>query len=217
MKRLASVFTVVLLLSAASALATPIITSLGNWNEGDPCTTHQFWGFTPSHVAFNPGDGYTSTPESVISPDPGAVVATISPRGSYNSDSNSFIARTYLAVSLELPNVTALNPYKVIWVDVGNAVIYPEDIGITAIGHDIPSTDYSCEFIFDDEKEAEEEGVSEFGIIIRPNPVTEKITMYFGPGTVLDYIHVDTKCVPEPATIAMLGFGTLVFLKKRRA
>jgi len=215
MKRLVAVFTVMMLWLAVPALAVPI-TSLGGWNEGDPCTTHQSWDFTPGHVTYNPGDGYTSTPESVISPDPGAVVATISPRGAYKGDIHSFIARTYLTVSLELPNVDALNPYKVIWVDIGNAVIYPEDIGITAIGHGIPSTEYSCEFIFD-EKEAEEEGVSEFGIIIRPNPVTEKITMYFGPGTVLDYIHVDTRCVPEPATIAMLGLGSLVFLKKRRA
>lgn len=209
MKRLISVFTVVTLWLAAPALATPTITSLGGWNEGDPCTTHQLWDFTPAHVAFNPGDGYTATPESVISPNPGAVVATISPRGAYNGDIHSFIARTYLTVSLELPNVDALNPYKVIWVDIGNAVIYPEDIGITAIGHGIPSTQYICELL-------PGQGDAEFGIKIWPNPVTEKITMYFGPGTVLDYIHVDTKCVPEPATIAILGLGSLALLRKRR-
>jgi hypothetical protein len=210
MKRLIAVFAVVVLWLAVPASAVPTGPSLGWWNEGDPCTTHQLWDFTPSHVANNPGDGYTAIPEEVISPHPGAVVATISPGGTYNGDTNSFTAQRYLYVSLELPNINVLNPCKIIWVDIGDVVIYLEDIGITAIGHDIPSTEYNCEFL-------PAQGDAEFGVIIRPNPEIEKITMYFEPGTVLDYIHVDTICVPESATVALLGLGTLSLLRRKRS
>jgi hypothetical protein len=214
MKRLIAVLAVVIIGLSVPVLSVP---SLGVWNEGDPGTTHQFWDFTPMHVAFNPGDGYTATPDTVISPDSGAVLATVSPRGTYNSDLDSFIARTYLSVSLEIPNYDVLNPIKVIWVDIGDAVVYPEDIGISAAGHDIPGTNYACELIFNDEGKAEEEGVSKFGIIIRPNPEVEKLTMFFGPQTVLDYIHVDTICtVPEPATICILGLGALCLIRRKR-
>ncbi len=209
MKRLISVLTGVMLWLAVPALAVPTGSSLGWWCEGDPCTTHQLWDFTPGHVTYNPGDGYTSVPEDVISPNPGAVVATISPGNTWDGSTN-FIARTYLYVNLELPNVDVLNPCKIIWVDVGNdVVINQEDISISAIGHGIPSTDYICELL-------PGQGDAEFGVIIWPNPETEKIGMFFGPGTVLDYIHVDTICIPEPATICLLGLGASILLRRKR-
>lgn len=205
MKRLVSVFTVVMLWLAVPALAVP---SLGWWNEGAIGSTHQLWDFTPGYVTYYPNDGYAAIPESVISPNPGAVVATISPGSTWDGITN-FNAQRYLSVSLELPNYEVLNPYKVIWVDIGDAVIYDEDIGITAIGHGIKSTDYICEILLG-------QGDAEFGIKIWPNPETEKISMYFGPGTVLDYIHVDTICIPEPATIALLGLGALSLIRRKR-
>jgi hypothetical protein len=206
MKRL--IIFLVLVVVGLSVPASAAVVSLGGWNEGDPCTTHQLWHFTPGHVTAIPGDGYTAIPESVISPNPGAVGAGISPGNTWDSITN-FTAQTYLSINLVLPNYDVLNPLKVIWVDIGDAVVYDEDISISAIGHGIPSTDYICEIL-------PGQGDAEFGVMIWPNPETEKIGMYFGPGTVLDYVHVDTICIPEPATVALLGLGALSLLRRKR-
>jgi len=203
------VFCLVLVVVGLSMPASAV-PSLGGWNEGAPGTTHQLWDFTPGFITPITGDGYTAIPESVISPDPGAVIATIAPGGAWDGVTN-LIAGFYLSVSLELPNYDVPNPFKVIWVDVGNAVIYSENIGVSASGHDIPSTQYIYEIL-------PGQGDAEFGIMIWPNPALEKITMVFGPGTVLDYVHVDTICdVPEPVTVALLGLGGLALLRRKRA
>jgi hypothetical protein len=212
MKRLASVFTVVLLLSAASALATPIITSLGDWNEGDPCTTHQSWDFTPGHVVGPiPLDGYNAKPEVVNNPLPLNVTASISVGGISHGTWDGltkFTSNRSISVNLELPNFPILEGYKEIWVDIGSNVA--EDISISATPTSIP-------FVYEI---LPGQGDAEFGVRIWPNPEVEKVGFVIYPTTdlaMLDYIHVDTRCIPEPATIAMLGLGTLVFLKKRRA
>jgi hypothetical protein len=57
-----------------------------------------------------------------------------------------------------------------------------------------------------------------YHIIIEPNPASETIwiqpldcTLY------IDEIVIDTRCVPEPTTICLLGLGALALLRKRRA
>jgi len=56
-----------------------------------------------------------------------------------------------------------------------------------------------------------------WGITIEPNPTGE--TIYIQPSfcsLYVDEIVVDTICIPEPATIALLGLGGLILLKRRR-
>jgi hypothetical protein len=205
MKRL-----IIFLVLVVVGLSIPVsaVPSLGGWNEGAPNTTHQRWDFTPGYVSGIPNGGYTAIPESVISPNPGGVLATISPSNTWDEATN-FTARTYLSINLVLPNYDVLNPLKVVWVDIGDAVIYNEDISISASGHGIPSTQYTYEIL-------PGRGDAEFGVKIWPNPETEEIGMFFGWGTVLDYVHVDTICIPEPATICLLGLGALSLLRKRK-
>ena len=38
----------------------------------------------------------------------------------------------------------------------------------------------------------------------------------FDSGVTIDYIHVSTVCIPEPAAIVLLGLGSFVFLKRRK-
>jgi len=59
---------------------------------------------------------------------------------------------------------------------------------------------------------------------LTPNPPWEElvnhVTFETGqtPGMLLmDYVHIATECVPEPATCALLGLGGLVILRKKRS
>ena len=55
-----------------------------------------------------------------------------------------------------------------------------------------------------------------YHIIIRPNPPEEIIDLVsIQCAMYVDQIIVDTICLPEPATISMLGLGLLGFIKRR--
>jgi hypothetical protein len=184
--------------------------SLGWWNEGAPGSTHARWDFTAGYVISTPGAGYSAKPEFVISPDPLNVVATIGPGGTWDNQT-LFIGSTYLAVNLELPNYLNQNPYKEIWVDLGNNVVNTNDISVAA-------TPTNLAFVYEI---LAGQGNAEFGVRIWPNPEVEKVGFVLfrsptGAPLILDYIHVDTICIPEPMTLAMLALGGIL-LRRRMA
>jgi hypothetical protein len=198
------IFMVVVLCLAVPAFATP---SLGLWDEGDVGTTHQLWHFTPGYVTAISGDGYTAKPEEIFNPRPNDVVASISPGGTWDGVTE-FISTSPITVMLEIQNYEYLNQYKEVWVDIGDA---------SAIGISVTATDGGS--ITFDYMLLPRRGDAEFGIRISPNPYVEKInfTIWGTPDVpaVLDYIHVDTICVPEPATVGLLSFSVLTLLRKK--
>ncbi|MCX5634358.1 MAG: PEP-CTERM sorting domain-containing protein [Planctomycetota bacterium] len=206
MKKL--VLVVVVLCLAVPALAN-LSQSLGSWNEGAVGSTHQLWHFTPGYVTAISGNGYSATPEQVSNPVPSSVVASILPGGSWDNVTQ-FISTGGISVSLEIPNYENLNKYKEIWVDIGTAVA--TNFAVSAF--DGGSITFTSRVLSG-------QGDAEFGFRIWPNPYTEIVTFWVtsatGAPAVLDYIHVDTICIPEPATIALLGLGVLTLLRKRRA
>ena len=197
-------------------LAVPI-QSLGGWNEYDPCTTHQKWDFTPGYVTGPiPFDGYNAKPEEVFNPSSSNVTATISVGGPNNGTWDGvtkFTSSRSISVNLELPNYETLNPYKEIWVDIGSNVA--EDISVSATPTNM---DFDYEIIL---FPGAGQDAADFVVKIWPNPYVEKVGFVIyptaaGAPAVLDYIHVDTICIPEPATMCLLGLGTLSLVTRRR-
>jgi PEP-CTERM motif len=202
--------TTIFCFSAEKSYSTVAPSSLGSWNEGDAGSTHQRWDFTPGYIS-STGAGYTAIPEEVSNPDPMFVVATISTSGTW--DGNSTINGSWIYVNLEIPNYKILNPCKEIWVDIGGSGLLTNSIAVSAAGNEIKSTDYRYEIL-------NGQGDADFGIKIYPNPEIEKIGFMLMGTTapaMLDYIHVDTICIPEPTTICLLGLGALSLLRIKKS
>ncbi len=56
--------------------------------------------------------------------------------------------------------------------------------------------------------------LSLFQINLYPNPPQEWITVK--GDIIVDHLAIDTRCIPEPATVALLGLGALVVFRRKR-
>ncbi|UCF44050.1 MAG: PEP-CTERM sorting domain-containing protein [Planctomycetota bacterium] len=56
--------------------------------------------------------------------------------------------------------------------------------------------------------------LSVFEINLYPNPSEEWFTIK--GDIIVDHLAIDTRCVPEPATVALLGLGALVVFRRKR-
>ncbi len=59
--------------------------------------------------------------------------------------------------------------------------------------------------------------INNTGLTVQPNPEKEEIVIEVPYCTVVDQIVIDTRCVPEPATLALLGLGGLCLVRRRRS
>lgn len=119
-----------------------------------------------------------------------------------------------LGITLIIPNQPGTGDYKEIWLTMD--FIGTVDIPITITPFPGGGT---VSIIDQDISDADPDGwkTLDIGWKITPNPNEEKICIsVFGTGGFVDYITVDTACVPEPATLALLGLGTLVLIKRKR-
>ena len=198
MKKLVLILvTAVLLFVAGSARAVPF------WNIGDPGSTYQVWEFTDVTIAN--GGGWVATPEIDGNPYMGILVAEISVQAG-DWDGDGFFGEG-IGVRLEIPNRPEAQPYKEIWVEAGFTGELAS-LGVTTFnGGTVSDPTFEAPNII--------------GWQIWPNPYKEDI--YFtiwpeqtGAQAYLDWVRVDTICIPEPATICLLGLGGLILLRKRR-
>jgi hypothetical protein len=49
-----------------------------------------------------------------------------------------------------------------------------------------------------------------------PNPLRETVTLALAEGQAIDQVVIDTICVPEPASLALLGLGGMALIRRRR-
>jgi hypothetical protein len=188
--------------------------SLGWWNEGDAGTTHQYWDFTPnSRSPVNPVQFF---PEEEFNPnDAGKQVFAQTFLGTY--DGTSALTGAMIIVDLKINDYLRYNEYKEVWVDLGLA-----SGSVTAATLAATSTGTGeVEFSVMELPGPGPRGTADFGFLVRPNPYFEDILIAItgsanGAPAVLDYIHVDTICIPEPATIGLLGLGALTLIRRKK-
>jgi len=94
--------------------------------------------------------------------------------------------------------------------DLDPFLVEAPSVGV-AVGPDYQTTGTG----FDEEISGTPWLLSTYDFTLWPNPPLEGITI---KGDILvDRLEIWTECIPEPATMALLGFGSLALLRRRRA
>jgi hypothetical protein len=203
-------------LMAAPAMSNPTgapdnLSDLSTWPAGSARTTHQYWTFSGDHVGLV-GSEYAAVPEEVDNPVPQGALAMIGATSGLRwvgDDENGAFRGEDIRVYIKLDNYED-GTYKIMWFDVG-ASAAPTNISWAAHDGNVLDFDYSL---------LPGQGDAEFGLKIVPNPAWEEIhfTIPGRSGAWLDYIHVDTVCIPAPGAIALgsIGVAFVGWLRRRR-
>jgi hypothetical protein len=182
--------------------------------RGDPHTTFSIWEFDTSDNPTGPDSWYYLPGDYT----PALTSPTLTVSGSvlhkdFDYDKEG-VWKFEGSIQVDLDNFDEENDYKEIWLQLtyyasGEPDVYVEVGEDTIVGTRLFPVEPSGTdgYVF---------GV--WQIIIEPNPSSE--VLFITPRdctTYMDEIVIDTICIPEPATICLLGLGALALLRKRRA
>ena len=189
------------------------------WGREGPGTTWQEWTFDD---ADNP-----AAPEASYNPygDPTATMSTTGDPSVFGWTNGPFYDRSGvwggdpLNVELFIPNAAAPNPWKEIWLEMDFRAGQITDLSVTPVpmaGSIVEELDY---YVIEDPL-GDGWDTLIAGWRIYPNPDSEFICIsLIGTGGYVDFVGVDTICIPAPGAILLgsIGVGLVGWLRRRRA
>jgi hypothetical protein len=198
-----------------------LLVVLGAGSAAYATTTSQIWYFNTNDVMPVP---------DVVNNDYGDPLMRID-QGTGTGFDETIAGRTGVwslsgEIDVIIPNSPVLNPYKkitinLIWAPGGVDPFMPDQPLVGVVGLDVPDDAMPVDepvmeivSIINDPFAGTPWVLSIYEIIIRPNPPKEWIAI---KGDILvDELGIRTECVPEPATVGLLGLGGLALLRSRR-
>jgi len=206
MNRLITICLLVVLGTGSAALAT---------------TTNQIWYFSTHEVMPVPNVVHNEYGSPHLKVDPGSGTGW-----QHVAEGRTGVWSLSGEIDVIIPNYPVLNPYKkitinLIWAPGGVDPFMPDQPLVGVVGLDVPEHAVPVDepvmeivSIINDPLAGTPWVASIYEIIIRPNPPKEWIAI---KGDILvDELGIRTECVPEPATIGLLGLGGLALLRSRR-
>ena len=219
--------------TAVFIFATAFSTASANiwWQRGDAGSTWQDWTFDD--------DDNPAAPENYYNPYDGVPSAAIDVSGTIHLDPpgwyDEYLGRPgvwhgdFASVTLLIDNAEVQNPYKEVWVEVGfrgyllpnelypnyPGEIYGPQLTAWIAGVETPDVVQIGDPIIEPTGAGWQKLT--IGWRIYPNPDKEEIYLSFhNSGADIDYVYVDTICIPEPTTLALLSLGGFLLRKKRK-